>query len=106
LRSLRIKRSASEHYDLNPGVVLRSTSRNNPGARFIGVYDYIAVVAKCLWREAESDYSRYLRAVLSTRGRERILTMKELWASTPIGAVNKFKSRRRNHRYRHSLAVV
>ena len=30
-RSLRIKRSACEHYDLNAGVVLRSTSRNNPG---------------------------------------------------------------------------
>jgi hypothetical protein len=54
LRSLRIKRSACEHYDLNAGVVLRSTSRNNPGGRFIGVYDCIAVVARCLWREAES----------------------------------------------------
>jgi hypothetical protein len=54
LRSLRIKRSACEHYDLNAGVVLRSTSRTNPSGRFIGVYGYIAVVAKCLWREAES----------------------------------------------------
>src|SRR5882672_4809939 len=53
-RSLRIKRSACEHYDLNAGVVLRSNSRNNPGGRFIGVYGYIAVVAKCLWHEAES----------------------------------------------------
>jgi hypothetical protein len=53
-RSLRIKRSACEHYDLNVGVVLRSNSRNNPGGRFIGVYGYIAVVAKCLWHEAES----------------------------------------------------
>jgi len=29
LRSLRIKRSVDGHYDLNAGVVLRSTSRNN-----------------------------------------------------------------------------
>ena len=35
LRSLRIKRSACEHYDLNAGVVLRSSSGNNPGGRFI-----------------------------------------------------------------------
>ena len=54
LRLLRIKRSACEHYDLNAGVVLRSTSMNNPGGRFIGVYDCIAVVAKCLWCETES----------------------------------------------------
>jgi hypothetical protein len=53
-RSLRIKRSACEHYDLNAGVVLRFNSRNNPGGRFIGVYGYIAVIAKCLWHEAES----------------------------------------------------
>jgi hypothetical protein len=45
LRSLHIKRSACEHYNLNAGVVLRSTSRNNPGGRF---------VARCLWREADS----------------------------------------------------
>jgi len=43
-RSLRIKRSACERYDLNAGVVLRSNSRNNPGGRFIGAYDYIAIV--------------------------------------------------------------
>jgi hypothetical protein len=44
-RSLRIKRSAGERYDLNAGVVLRSNSRNNPGGRFIGAYGYIAIVA-------------------------------------------------------------
>jgi hypothetical protein len=43
--SLRIKRSACERYDLNAGVVLRSSSRNNPGGRFIGAYGYIAIVA-------------------------------------------------------------
>ena len=48
------QRSACEHSNLNAGAVLRSNSRNNPGGRFIGVYGYIAVVAKCLWHEAES----------------------------------------------------
>src|SRR6266852_7049085 len=60
LRSLRIKRSACEHYDLNAGVVLRSTSRNNPGGRVIGVCDYIAVSVFGAKRRA--DCSRYLRA--------------------------------------------